>query len=159
MLSPIQTRRHWIRKFALEAHDISGENGMSDSQFRMAHWKCENHWHVRLRVTLKNKDSEKPARYSGEVEYEGIFEIASGYPGDKVEKLVRINGGVILYGAIRELILATAARSTHGPFEIPTIDARMFLEEVDTAKTGQTDDETRVAAESQTKPRGESDSD
>ncbi len=50
-----------------------------------------------------------------------------------------MNGGAILYAAAREYILGLTARSKHGPFEMPTIDARMFLNKPENSKKPQTE--------------------
>ncbi len=79
-----------------------------------------------LGVEFEGKDAT-PATYRGKVEFEGLFEIRADFPEEKREDLVKMNGGAILYGAAREYVLGMTSRSKHGPLELPTIDARMFL--------------------------------
>lgn len=126
MLSPIQTRRHWIRKIVFEPRETTLKKSKYDTQISLRHYKCEDSWHVQLNVSFGGDESEE-ANYRGQIEFEGVFVIHPGFPQDKVEELVKMNGGAILYGAVRELVLTLTARSKHGPFEMPTIDARMFL--------------------------------
>jgi hypothetical protein len=44
----------------------------------------------------------------------------------KRRDLVRMNGGSLLLGAIREMVLTITSRSARGPVELPTVDARML---------------------------------
>ena len=128
MLSPIQTRRHWFRRIHLESNDeFQGGECQYETNISLTLKKNETLWNVRLRVALKSKSGERLGNYIIDVESEGSFEIHPDFPDEKAEDLVRMNGGAILYGMIREAVLSNTARSQHGPFEIPTIDARMFI--------------------------------
>ncbi len=102
------------------------EQSTYNTQISLKHQKVDGCWQVALKVVFCGKNSE-PALYHGHIEFEGIFEVHPEVPEDKTEELVRMNGGAVLYGAIRELVMNLSARSKHGPFELPTIDARMFL--------------------------------
>jgi len=126
MLSPIQVRRHWLRKVSFEPLEAPPENQAYAAQISIRHEKLNDGWSVWLKVAFGGQASGK-ALHNGEIEFEGIFAVHPKYPDDKIEDLVRMNGGAILYGAVRELVLNLTARSKHGPFEMPTIDARMFL--------------------------------
>jgi len=126
MLSPIQTRRHWLQKTSFEAGADKNDEIDCEVSISMRHAKKDDYWHVGLRVQFGGKEDAE-ANYQGAIEYEGIFDIHPDFPADKTDELVRMNGGAILYGAIREHVLGLTARSAHGPFELPTIDARMFL--------------------------------
>lgn len=126
MLSPIQARRHWIRKIAFEPREIALKNSKCQADISLRHRKCKDHWHVHLKIVFGRQENSE-ANYRGHIEFEGIFDVHPEFPAEKAEDLVRMNGGAILYGAIRELILTLSSRSKHGPYEMPTIDARMFL--------------------------------
>lgn len=132
MLSAIQVRRHWISKLALTAHDEPTKNATSTIKIETLLMQGEKSWKLSLTVRLgvKGDGVVRPA-YTGMVAFEGEFEIHPDFPAEKTEDLVKMNGGAILYAAARELILTLTSRSAHGPFEIPTIDARMFLQESD----------------------------
>lgn len=131
MLSPIQTRKHWIRSLQFKPSEERAKNENGQLGISLKSRKCKDHWHVRLDVEFGSK-GDSPTNYTGHVEFEGIFDVHPDFPPEKTEDMVRMNGGAILYGAIRELILTLSARSEHGPFEMPTIDARMFVQ-----KTGE----------------------
>jgi preprotein translocase subunit SecB len=126
MLSPIQVRRHWIRKISFESKDERVKEAVYQTQISLSHAERDGHWYVSLKVVLRGNDSSE-TNYSGQIEFEGVFDVHPDFPKEKVDDLVRMNGGAILYGAAREYILGLTARSKHGPFEMPTIDARMFL--------------------------------
>jgi preprotein translocase subunit SecB len=127
MLSPIQTRSHWISHLVFEPQENRIENPKYDAQFTIKYKKSDALWHVILSVKFGGKNPDE-ALYRGHIEFEGMFEVRPDFPEDKTEELVRMNGGAILYGAVRELVLNLTSRAKHGPFEMPTIDARMFLE-------------------------------
>jgi preprotein translocase subunit SecB len=126
MLSSIQTRRHWIRKINFEPREETIKDSKSQAHLVIKIRKCKDHWHATLAVSFGAQDSDN-ANYRGQIEFEGIFDVHPEFPAEKVEEMVRMNGGAILYGAVREMVLSLSSRSKHGPFELPTIDARMFL--------------------------------
>lgn len=126
MLSPIQTIRHSLRSVQFKAADQEAEDAPFRCHISLQHSKLEDLWHVQLGVAFEGKD-DAPVNYQGSVEYEGLFKIHEDFPDEKREELVRMNGGAILYGAVREYIVGMTSRSKHGPMELPTIDARMFL--------------------------------
>ncbi len=134
MLSPIQTRRHWITSIAFEHSEKLVEKPNLQLQLTLNTRKCKEHWHVRLKVSVGGRDSVT-ANYKVEIDFEGIFDIHPKFPAEQTEDLVRMNGGAVLYGAVRELVLNLTARSKHGPFEMPTIDARMFVKKPESGAT------------------------
>jgi len=127
MLSPIQIRRHWIRRVVFEPHDVPVENSPYEAHFSLQHEKTDGCWRVILKVYFGGKKPDKTL-HNGQIEFEGLFDVHPDFPEEKVENLVRLNGGAILYGAVRELVLNLTARSKYGPFEMPTINPQMFLE-------------------------------
>ncbi|RYZ83860.1 MAG: hypothetical protein EOP06_19150 [Proteobacteria bacterium] len=131
MLSPIQTRRHWIRKIVFEPRLKTIEESKCEVGISVKERKCGDHWHVKLNVRLQ-AEQDGDTNYRGQFEFEGIFDVHPDFPKDKITDLVRMNGGAILYGAVRELILTLTSRSNHGPFEMPTMDTRVFLQRPET---------------------------
>ncbi len=126
MISPIQTRKHWISRVVFEPQESPVEHSKYEARFSLRHEKAGESWCVMLKVIFGGNPLSH-ALHHGEIEFEGIFDVHPDFPEDKTEDLVRMNGGAILYGAVRELVMNLTARSKHGPFEMPTIDARMFL--------------------------------
>lgn len=141
MLSPIQTRRHWVQAITFAVEEQAVEECDYQFSISLKHSKQEDCWHVRVRVIFKGKD-DAVVNYRGQIEYEGLFDVHPDFDEAKVDDLVRMNGGAILYGAIREHVLGLTARSKHGPFELPTIDARMFLRNPESAPNNAKDAET-----------------
>lgn len=133
MLSAIQTRRHWIRKIHFEPREETLSDSKCQADLALKIRKCKDHWHAILTVSFGAQDSVT-ANYQGQIEFEGIFDVHPEFPVERTEEMVRMNGGAILYGAIRETVLNLSSRSKHGPFELPTIDARMFLKPPGAAK-------------------------
>jgi preprotein translocase subunit SecB len=69
-------------------------------------------WCVFVLVEFKPKDGAFPA-YLGKVEAFGLFSVADSWPKDQVEQLVFVNGGGILYAAIREMIYMVTSRCVY----------------------------------------------
>ncbi|MGD7652772.1 MAG: protein-export chaperone SecB [Verrucomicrobiales bacterium] len=151
MISPIQTRRHWIRQIAFEPGERLIKNSKYNAQFSLSVEQREKHsWHVVLSVKFDASPPEE-ATFKGRFDYEGVFDIHPDFPEEKAPDLVRMNGGAILYGAIREQVLNLTSRSKHGPFEMPTIDARMFLEKPKPKKKAKTKTAGKKTAKKATK--------
>ncbi len=91
-------------------------------------------WKMNVDVRFGPGDKAKPARYRGHLTVTGLFEVHPEFAEDKRLDLVRMNGGSLLLGAIRELVLTITSRSARGPFELPTFDARMFLQKPETSQ-------------------------
>lgn len=125
-MSPIQVRRHWLRRIDFEPREDAVAVSKFEAQISLHHEKRKEHWHVQLKVSFDGKESEE-VNYRGLIEFEGVFDVHPDYPTEKIDGLVRSSGGAILYAATREMVLTLTSRSKHGPFEMPTIDARMFL--------------------------------
>lgn len=70
---------------------------------------------------------EKPFAYSGRFSVIGIFEVSADFPEDRLVELVRVNGGGLLYGAIRDMILTISSRSLKGGFLLPTLNFQEVL--------------------------------
>ncbi len=88
-------------------------------------------WKMNVDVRFGPSDKAKPVRYQGHLTLVGIFEVHPDFSEDKRLDLLRLNGGSLLLGAIREMVLTITSRSARGPFELPTFDARMFLKQPD----------------------------
>ena len=126
MLSPIQIRHHWIRRLELTTRRESVEESTYTFQFLLDHKQIENLWHVVLGVKFMAAESAE-ANYDGTLEMEGAFEIHPQFPNEKIEEFVRMNGGALLYGAIRELLMTLTSRCKSGALELPAVDPKMFL--------------------------------
>ncbi len=134
MLSPLQVKEHRLAEFSLKPitetnHVESDSDVVSCRHGILCHQNPndENHWNLRLKVELINTKENPSSQYVGLVEAVGEFQVHPEYPADKAETLVRISGGSVLYGAIREWVAIVSARSINGVLELPTVDTRSFL--------------------------------
>jgi hypothetical protein len=136
LLSAIQLRAHWFEALELHANPAySPEANLEDDyhiqlQFPPAQKVTgrEHHWQVQLGVRLSPGKTERPHRYEGRIDVTGIFETHPDCSETLAWELVRMNGGSLLMGAVREAIALFTARSRWGVLELPCFDARIFLE-------------------------------
>ena len=127
MISPIQLRNRWIKTLNLEISEKRVKDPQHSIDFSLNHRSCGDHWHVALLVTVTPVGEGNVVPIGGEIGFEGTFSIQDDFPEEQREKMLCMNGGAILYGAIREQYNTIACRSFHGPLDLPTIDARVFL--------------------------------
>lgn len=66
-------------------------------------------------------DSEKQVPYQFEILVVGKVEVRSTPPGVSAEDLATRNGLTMLYGQVRELLIANTARMQHGKFMLPSM--------------------------------------
>jgi len=136
MLSPLQLKAHRFTLLHLEGLPQGLPEGnleVSTSVSLGKHQTDSKQWKVELKVTFgPNKDQSGP--YRGVAEVVGLFEVLDGWPEEQCEKLVAINGTSLLYGAVREMILAMSSRSSHGELLLPTL-LFQSLEEPPAAET------------------------
>ncbi len=58
----------------------------------------------------------------------GAFALRADVAEEKRSRIVRANGGGLLFSAAREMLISVASRSAHGPLEPAVFDPRVFLE-------------------------------
>jgi preprotein translocase subunit SecB len=123
MISPLQLKDHRFTKVQVEAVSHGLPNGKAKVTTKCT-WEhnTENlrEWRVKLTVEYGPEDNHPEGPYKGILEIVGVFEVAENFPEKDIEKLVRINGASVLYGAIREMLLNITSRSSHGGFRLPT---------------------------------------
>jgi preprotein translocase subunit SecB len=91
-------------------------------------------WKMNVDVRFGPSDKAQPVRYRGHLTVIGFFDVHASFAEDKRLDLVRMNGGSLLIGSIREMVLTLTSRSARGPFELPTFDVRMFLKQPEAPK-------------------------
>jgi preprotein translocase subunit SecB len=89
-----------------------------------------NQWRVVMQVKLAALDGQKPPPYAGHIIAEGRYQVHEQYPYDP-ERLIRITGASMLYGAIREMTTSITARGPHGMLTLPSVS---FYEDSKKAK-------------------------
>jgi preprotein translocase subunit SecB len=132
MLSPIQLEEHKILRIDFETQIIEGQS--APLVFRHALTASqqsdqERKWLVRLDVQFIPDSDSGTAPYTGEIAMAGLFTLSDDFPIEKASDMVHMNGGAILFGAMRELLSSISARGIHGPIMLPSVDARCFLPE------------------------------
>lgn len=123
MLSPLQLKQHRFTVFSVEAiaTGLPEHESCVKTEAKWGHAKDnELAWRVELTVEFGPDEERAKSPYQGKANIVGFFNVAEQWPAEKREELVRINGASVLFGAVREMILAVTSRSTHGPFLIPT---------------------------------------
>ena len=93
-------------------------------------------WCVPLTVEFKPKDGTK-APYSGELEAFGFFSVSENWKENEIEKLVYINGGGIVYAAIREMLTNVTARGFFAPLILPSCSFAEMYKEMEEEKKKQ----------------------
>lgn len=131
MNSAIQLLNHQFAKIELYPTDADSPQGPLEGTHtlstRRSHNEDDSLWMAKLSLNFNHSDPGNPAPYTGSIDVVGTFKLHPDFPEDQRVKMVSMNAGAILYGAIRELVLNLTARSLHGMMNIPTIDARSFL--------------------------------
>jgi preprotein translocase subunit SecB len=85
----------------------------------------EHCWGVYLEIKLNAVEGEKPPPYTGRIIARGVYEVHPEYPYD-AERLIRITGASMLYGAAREMVSTLTARGPNGMLTLPSVS---FMEE------------------------------
>ncbi len=80
----------------------------------------ENCWSVYFELHLKAVDGQPLPPYTGNIIAEGVYEVLPNYPNDP-ERLVRVTGCSMLYGALRELVSTITARGPNGMVTLPSV--------------------------------------
>ncbi len=80
----------------------------------------ERCWSVYLDIQLNAHAAEKSPPYTGNIIAEGVYEAHPNYPNDP-ERLVRVTGSSMLYGAVRELVSMITARGPNGMVTLPSV--------------------------------------
>lgn len=90
-----------------------------------------NRWAVMLDVTLQAVEGEAAPPYTGHIKLLGFYKVHEDYKGDS-DRLIRITGASMLYGAAREMVSYITARSPNGMLTLPSIS---FYDEAPAKKT------------------------
>lgn len=143
-LSPLQLKHYHFTEFSVEASEALRPEEVNTGNspyplFEGVDWDTEvflgipdsgdDHlFAVRVRVFgTPQPDGKFPYKFSAKTE--GVFEF--DHDGDLAERkrLVVINGASVLYGAMREQLLLTTSRCSHGAMLLPTVDFRALAAE------------------------------
>jgi preprotein translocase subunit SecB len=76
-------------------------------------------WQMVLRLTFQ-PPAEANVPYRFTLEIVGSFIVQDRIAEDRVERLIRVNGASMLYGALREIVRDTTARGPYSPILLPS---------------------------------------
>lgn len=76
-------------------------------------------YEVALEISLEAENEKKKQPYSISLVAIGIFQVAPDFPDP--DKLLRLNGASIIYGAAREFIITITSRGPWGQVMLPSI--------------------------------------
>lgn len=85
-----------------------------------------NRWTIDLIIGLTVQSGKIHPPYFGSIWMQGLYEVHENYPGDP-ERLIRVTGASMLYGAAREMIANLTARGPNGMLTLPSVS---FIEPV-----------------------------
>lgn len=131
MLSAIQVIEHCFSEIVIRANEDCSEEASHSARYAVRAEKQEDPservWKIEMAYHFGRGEEDKTPPYEGHLKLHGYFLIHPDFPEEKCEFLARMNGGAVLMGAIRELVLNHTFRSVNGPLELPLVDARTFL--------------------------------
>jgi preprotein translocase subunit SecB len=88
-------------------------------------------WLLMLSVEIGSEPDSKKPPYLASVRASGYYRVEKSYQGDP-QRLVRITGASMLYGAVREMLCSITSRCDNGMLTLPSIS---FFEEAPKTKT------------------------
>ncbi len=127
-ISPLQLERYFATDFHFTANrqfDAEKPLEITDGQFsvqaNVLHNKEETRkWQITLQIKYQPAASAN-APHSFSLEIVGFFEVASAFPEDKTDQMVRINGASMLYGIAREIVRDLTSRGPHAAMMLPSV--------------------------------------
>jgi preprotein translocase subunit SecB len=87
----------------------------------LQHETDQNRFQLKLAVSATPPDSTA-LPYRLEVQAVGLFVVAKDFQHEDIPRLVRVNGGSMLYAAAREFVLVISSRGPWGPLKLPTVN-------------------------------------
>ena len=107
--------------------EYSGQASDFDFEGASLHWGIRHgrqddeglHWWVGIDFATKFDDNKR-CPYQIDVKAMGLFKLNESVPKENREKFVYENGAALVFGAIREMVTMTSARSAHGAIMLPT---------------------------------------
>ena len=125
--SPLQLTEYFLTELSFSANSqfqAEKGTGLNPNEFQVATEaqadKDKNrNWKVVIKLQYQPPaDANTPYRFS--VEILGFFLVLNGYPEEKIERLVKVNGPSMLYGALREIVKAVTLRGPYGAIILPS---------------------------------------
>ncbi len=127
--SSLLLERYFFVKALLEAQTKADPKAFNSIETNVELSRAEGKprdYLISLTVRLLPHEESQPA-YLGEFVVMGFFKVHEGYPEEKCDNLVAVNGASMLYGAVREMVANLSAR---GPWPMLTLVTANFVEDV-----------------------------
>jgi preprotein translocase subunit SecB len=121
--SPLRLERYYFTRIEIEqVKDGHRSNtNIVKTMIEAAHnAQNELQYMVRLQVFLES-ESGKMAPYRGEIDITGFFSVNDQFPKEQRNDLVVVNGGSLLFAAVREMVANLTSRGPSGMLTLQTI--------------------------------------
>lgn len=130
--SPIQILTQDFTEVSVQSqHDSEdGANTLEVNTTLIPVEKKDRAWILLLSITVGADSEGKRPPYLAQVEVSGFYQVHESFKGDP-ERLVRITGASILYGASREMLCSITSRCDNGMLTLPSVS---FFENGNTTK-------------------------
>jgi len=124
MNSPLQLNQHVFHRIHLDVHPDAKPDVQAELRMTCELGKDPNNnrnARLALGLDIAAKGTEIPC-YTGHFEIVGYFSVHTDYPEKDMDALIVVNGGGMLFGAIREMVANLTARGPQPMVMLPTIN-------------------------------------
>lgn len=152
--SPLRLDTYFFTRIHVDACEKAAEKPaegeLSHKLDYLRHKEDPRKWMITLALRQAEDKGKCCPAYTFEIHAVGMFSVDKGYPDEKVESLVRVNGPALLYGAIRELVANLTARGPFAAVHLPTVS---FIDEAKGAITTAKSSSPSSSVSSSSSPR------
>lgn len=127
--TPLRLEEYFFTRVFFEANPQFSESKESDPSsleigFSLEFLKHESDPNrFQLKLTLEGpKADDPPLPYSFDIQIVGLFSVDPDFQHEDISRLVKINGGSMLYSATREFVLMITGRGPWGGLKLPTVN-------------------------------------
>lgn len=110
------------KRFAMEFKETSPDSITPHIEVNSETGQNENdpqRWRVNIDFKVGHKERNFP--YVVEIGMTGYFRVRDGYPAEKAELLVQVNGASILYAAARDFVTIMSSRNIYPAMLLPSL--------------------------------------
>ncbi len=126
--TPLRLEAYFFPGFFYKTNEQYAGPGASDPpleiEFRLKLFRHETEPHrFQLNLTVEaSKVPPAPQPYDFEIQVVGLFSVDPEFEHDDITRLVKVNGGSMLYTAAREFLLMVTGRGPWGGISLPTVN-------------------------------------
>lgn len=121
--SPLRLEGYFFSHVEVKAH--ADGDPEADPQLRtvseLGKDEEDGRYLVTVRVDMSRAEGSANPSYTGLMEVRGFFRPLEGYPAERCDEMVYVNGSSILYGAAREMLLNLTARGPWPSVMLPSV--------------------------------------